>query len=134
MSERLKALMEQLETDRLVSAQTFQVESADLMLTLREDVAFDSEWVRAQGIVDCGKLATKDRDFVNAIREFTFKRAYDLTSNPDLSACVSDDFELIASAMALDIADPWINGLWDSYKKGYFPYCAIQLVPGSIML
>ena len=132
MSEKLKALKGQIEAGRLLAANTFQNEALDVMLNMRDDVPFDSAWVKAYKLLERGNVASDKRVLVDAISELAFLSTYDLTQHDDLAAYVSDDFELIASAMALDIEDPWINGLWQSYKKGSFPYREVELVPGPI--
>lgn len=55
------------------------------------------------------------------IREAAYLRTISRWESPELAACVSDDFGLIADAVALGIEDPWIDGILKKYKAGEIP-------------
>lgn len=87
----------------------------DAALDARDTVAFDTAWRESYDRLPQDDAATA------TVREAAFRAVFRLTANPDLAACVSDDFGLIAEArrQAADIA--FIDSLWDCYARGEFP-------------
>ena len=99
-------------------------DAIDDLLDARESQIFDEEWMRCYSAVQDleveGELQTRNV-IIDELREWTFKRAYKLSSHAELAAYVSDDFDLIARALQADYSDDWLGALWQTYRAGGFP-------------
>ena len=97
---------------------------ADDLLDERERDPFDGEWMRVYSAVQDaeveGELQTKNVT-IDELREWAFRRAYDISSHAEIAAYVADDFELIARALQADYSDEWLGALWQTYRAGRFP-------------
>ena len=51
---------------------------------------------------------------IELIREAAYKAVFNRTGNPDLAACVSDDFELMAKGICSALDDAFLNGLLEA--------------------
>jgi hypothetical protein len=90
------------------------------LLDKRDTPEFEQEWLRVRNALT--KLTDNvEPQEVAAIRKAAYLKTFEITREPELAACVSDDFGLIAAALAIDYSDPWLTGLWMSYKAGVFP-------------
>lgn len=56
------------------------------------------------------------------LREVAFRTTYEHTSDPEISAEVSDDFEVISMGVASGQKDDFLAGLLEAYIEGRFPY------------
>jgi hypothetical protein len=97
--------------------------SIEQIINTRDSDDFSQRWMAAYKAVESRKgQASKNLSELSAqIREAAYLRAYARWKSPDLAAYVSDDFGLIADALALGKEDPWINAMCDSYKNGTIP-------------
>jgi hypothetical protein len=77
-------------------------------------------------------ISKKEMTLIGEIRETAFLCTFNLTQHDDASGDISDDFELIATALVLGVQDPWLNGLWLAYRQGRFPTGAIEPVAGKL--
>ena len=97
---------------------------ADDLLDARDSQVFDEQWMRVysaiQDIEVEGERQTKNV-MIDELREWAFKRAYDISSHAELAAAVSDDFEVLARALQADYSDQWLGALWLEYRAGRFP-------------
>jgi hypothetical protein len=50
----------------------------------------------------------------------------------EICSYVSDDFGLIATALALGYDDSWLNALWLAYKNGQVPCGGLSPVQGEL--
>jgi hypothetical protein len=103
----------------LITPGLFKTLSTEL-LDERDKPEFEREWLRVHDELNRLTCGTEPPD-VTAIRQTVYLDVFNLVAEPELAACVSDDFGLIASALAMQYSDPWLNGLWLSYKCGVFP-------------
>jgi hypothetical protein len=104
----------------------------DAIFDGRDDSYFDAIWVKSFKCMEPLPISSQDKQQVDKIRELAFKSTYKYTGDPDLSAYVSDDFELIAKAFLLDLSDPFVNALWLSYRNNIIPAGKIELKEGRI--
>jgi len=122
--------------DRVIVPDLFDVESMDSLLESRDSSRFDSDWVAAdQRLQECllqGDLRGEDSKAIDSIREIAYKRTFEVTGDPDTSGYVSDDFGLVALALALGRDDEWVNALWRCYRSGDFPHGEIEGVTGRL--
>ena len=94
----------------------------DEALDVRDEDPFDSQWIDNFNRLEKEIFDKKDIEFINKIRECVFKEYFKATGNHEISARISDDFELIAKDLALNNKDSWpVNYLWGSYQNGVFP-------------
>lgn len=98
----------------------------DEILAYRDLPQFDDLWIEKYKLISekmkFSPLSTKERFKIDVVREFAFKCVYNQTHSSDLSACVSDDLELILNFYALNIDDIFIENLSNTYLDKNFPY------------
>ncbi len=98
----------------------------DKILDCRDLPPFDDLWVEKYQFISekikLSPLPAKEILKIDSLREFAFKCVYNQTHSSDLSACVSDDLELILNFYAIDIDDIAIENLSNAYLNKTFPY------------
>ena len=104
----------------------------DEILDTRKEESFDSFWINSFKKFESLPLSELDREEIDKIRELAFKQTHKFTDNSELSAYISDDFELISRAIIVEADDPFINSLWSSYRSGIIPHGEIELIEGKI--
>jgi hypothetical protein len=106
-----------------IDEKTFQFDHDDV-LDQRDSPTFETGWLRVHRELEAAKagLSTSHLHEIDALREVAYKRTYSLTNSAELSACVSDDFELIGLAFLLKHQDPWLEKLLKKYSRGAFPH------------
>jgi hypothetical protein len=121
MLSNLQRLHAQIEDGGLITSATFGTRVVPaVLLDARDAPEFEQEWLRVDSAL--AKLTDGvELPDVAAIRKAAYLKTFEAVREPELAACVSDDFGLIAAALATDYSDPWLTGLWLSYKTGVFP-------------
>lgn len=97
------------------------------------DSAFETEWLRVFNEVkarDSHNIAVGDE--VNDIVREIFLRASRLTRQHEIASYIGDDFELVSNALITGYSDPWLNGLYLSYKESRLPDSLLTPVPGAL--
>ncbi len=119
MNTELEHFLSWLKTDfHLITP----IEEEDI-LRARDNSPFDGIWVSESArIEEAAQRRMISPDCIAAItiaREFIFKNVFETTGSHELSACASDDIELIAKSMACttDESD-FIRKLRASYSCG----------------
>ena len=95
----------------------------DEALDQRDRGEFDASWVVHNEYLK--KLDYKTPDFergVSALREFSFKKMLRLTQNSEAASYVSEDIGMIGEVIAKGYVSEWVAKLFDSYRKGKFPF------------
>lgn len=115
-----------VEVDDKLSDSSFfnflQCLNVDEALDLRDDPKFDTLWMNEFNKLENESLSITERLNVDTLREKAFKNSFKVINDSEISACISDDIELIAKNFILGKKDSWgINYLWDCYLKGVFP-------------
>ena len=82
---------------------------------------YPTEWLRLYSMLEVHQLSKCQNVIVDQIREAAFKAAFQHTSDAELSGDISDDFEIIAKALAIGIEEPWLSGLFNLYMHGRLP-------------
>lgn len=94
----------------------------DKSLDARDEDPFDSQWMDNFNRLENKPFNKDTLDIINKIRECTFKESFKVIGSDEISARISDDFELIAKDLALNEEDNWsVSYLWKSYQAGIFP-------------
>jgi hypothetical protein len=102
-------------------AQSYDEQCA--LLDSRDAQPFDDEWVRVHKAIEQEKRGSSLNTAIeDEIRELAFKKAYQNTGNGEIAGYVSDDFDLLARAIAVGYSDPWLELLLDEYQSGRFPH------------
>ncbi len=134
MNQALQQLHSRIAT--ILIAAIFDGDDIDDLLDLREHEPFDSSWVAADKALDEYRsrvsLDAESLSLIDQIREHAYKRVYTLIQNPDAAAFVSDDFGMIATAVALDFRHDFIVSLWSDYQAGFFSRGRLIPKPGQI--
>lgn len=106
----------------------FQDIPFDSILDLREDKAFDTEWMRIYEAIEKRKekhpLSSLEQEQVKAMRKAVYLKVYELSQNSDISAYLSDDFGLLLESEYLGYSDPWLSKLQKEYEAAKIP-CGI---------
>jgi hypothetical protein len=97
----------------------------EAVLDERDSEEFADKWMAAFRSVEAHKEASPKTpafsDLITKIREAAYLHAFTRWKSPDLAAYISDDFGLIADALATETNDPWIMRLLQSYQDGAIP-------------
>ena len=94
----------------------------DESLDARDEDPFDSQWMDNFNRLENESFDKDDLNIMNKIREYVFKESFRVVGSDEISARISDDFELIAKDLVLNEKNSWpVNYLWKSYEAGIFP-------------
>ncbi|MFZ3576302.1 hypothetical protein, partial [Tenacibaculum finnmarkense] len=94
--------------------ETIDLESIDDILDLRDSDSFSNLWKKAWNQIESEKINTEKE------REKIFKLIYSKTESGDLSAYITEDFELIMNFIGLRESN-WVTSLCQSYFTGKIP-------------
>lgn len=104
-------------------------ETLDGILSNLDADEFAERWMAIFRDVEARKSAVARApaavDLTVRIREATYLKAFARWRSSDLAAYISDDFGLIADAIAGGVDDPRIAGILRSYRCGRIP-CALS--------
>jgi len=92
-----------------------------MFLDMRDEKEFDDEWVRVFEYFDNILIEEEYLLEINKVRECVYLKIYEYTSDGDIAACVSDDFELICKAYILGYNDDWLNQMANIYASKQVP-------------
>jgi hypothetical protein len=111
-----------LSTDLLVR---FDQQRINTLLDSRDSEWFEAEWLRCDKEVDqrakSSPLLQEQVKQIDKLREEAYKAAYRSTGNPEIAACVSEDFALLASARIVGFTDSFLERLLGKYSAGHMP-------------
>ena len=126
MRRDLRRLQRLIEDGQIITSQmTWNRAVPAVLLDARDAPEFEGEWLRVDSAL--ARLTGRvEPPGVAPIRKIAYLKTFEVTKDPELAACVSDDFGLIATALAVDYSDPWLTGLWLSYRAGVFPASKID--------
>lgn len=134
--KELVFIIDRIEGGFILPAAVFEMD-ADEALRARAGTEFQTPWQRVNAcILDAIERATipaQERNYLVALREVAFIRAFDHTEHPELAGQISDDFGLIGSALLGRCEDDWLNALWLEYREGRIPRGALNPTSGSLL-
>ncbi|ACZ76343.1 conserved hypothetical protein [Dickeya parazeae Ech586] len=94
----------------------------DNALDSRDSKTFDSEWMNNFNRLEKEVFSKDDLDFIDILREKSFKLSFKIIKESEIASRISDDIEIIAKDILKGNTNGWpINYLWQSYKNGKFP-------------
>ena len=138
MKEALIILRRAIGERRLLSKEALAAYDWDSLLDARDsDGVFEAQWMRVSADIDelthTAKGEKEVQQLAEDIRRESFLAVSRITGQHELASYVSDDFGLIAQAMATGYDDPWLNGLWMAYKTNGLPKPPVKEHPGRLL-
>ncbi|MEM0968290.1 MAG: hypothetical protein AAF191_04360 [Verrucomicrobiota bacterium] len=132
MESSLPDLLSAVNDGRVLTPEIFGSIDFDEVLEAREgEEKFDTEWNRCLAMLEKEwsdrEINPAIEEMVDEVREQTFEVASANTDQHDLANHISDDFDLFARAIVLEMTDPFLESLWENYENGEIPS------PASIM-
>ena len=111
MNPKLSVLLDRLLDGRIIRKGMFKNVDLDEALTTRDGGEFEKEFRPVDKDVErlrkVNPISKKEMTLIGEIRETAFLCTFNLTQHDDASGDISDDFELIATALVLGVQDPW---------------------------
>ena len=92
----------------------------DIILDLREEDDFDSNWVRVYQEIEELKKG-KECETADDVREKAFKVVFDLSGDGEIAGYISDDFGMIVVSKMLNYSDEWLDKLISCYEQYMIP-------------
>jgi hypothetical protein len=136
MAGTLEDLKSRIVGNEILNKESFVDVDFDAVLDERDKSLFDAEWLRVDEVVQSTKkdnrLSEKQWELIDEIRHIAFIQTGKFAGQHEMCSYVSDDFGLIATALALGYDDGWLNALWASYKDGKIPCGRLEPVKGGL--
>ena len=121
----LQTLLDEVRQGTLIPSEMFIRDDLNDILDERDQSDFEQPWLECSERIKTAWQATTIDDLikklVDEIRKESFLVVSRATQQHEISSYVSDDFELICKAIALDLNDPYASGLLNSYHAGEIP-------------
>jgi hypothetical protein len=118
----IELLLRAIQNGILLGPNTFEDLEAEEVLSGRDDPMFEDEWLRLYEEVKDTSLTEDEARRLDALREAAFKTAFKYCSDPDLSAYISDDFEVMARGVASHPEESFLAALIEAYSAGRIPH------------
>lgn len=94
----------------------------DDALDKRDGDEFEKQWLNSFNKIKNICFPDDCIEIINRIREASFKLSFKVCGDSDVSAYISDDFEMISKCLLLNDAECWpLSYLLNRYLKGEFP-------------
>lgn len=91
-------------------------------LDKRDGNEFEKQWLSWFNKINNICFSDESIKIINKIREVSFKLSFKVCENSDISAYISDDFEMISKSLLLNDTKSWpLDYLLNRYLKGEFP-------------
>jgi hypothetical protein len=132
----IERLCQRLELAQIVPSLKINEGAVPILLDERDEETFSSRWMesyrRLQTAKDTLGIGKETEALITRIREITYLQAYERWQSPDLAAYISDDFGLIADAIAANTNDYFVNALFHEYVIGNFPRGTLDEFEGNL--
>lgn len=93
----------------------------DTILDNRDLDIFSNPWTKAYKEIKKKPVNGQEQEQIDAIRKNIFMRVFSKTDSSDLSAYISDDFELICFHLLDSDKNKWVTALCSVYFSGQIP-------------
>jgi hypothetical protein len=122
----LDSIILRIKEGSLLPAKYYAELDIDAALNARDtNEQFSAAWNKLYHQVDVlwrnAEARTALQTSVEAVRRESFIRVSQHTHQHEIASYVSDDLDLIARAKVVGVTDPFLEQLWNIYKKGEFP-------------
>lgn len=121
--EKLTTILDEI----IIKLGSLNEEAIYEILNSRETEPFDSNWVGAyealkQQLENLNENEKKElEEFLDEIRKEAFIKTMKASKASDLAAYVSDDFEMIGTALIIEFSNAFIDSLLNIYASGIVP-------------
>jgi hypothetical protein len=136
MAGSLHDLKSQVTGSKVFNQSMFADVDCNVVLDDRDSPPFDSEWVRVDRLVKSTqrdiRLGEDQWKLIDEVRKIAFLQTAKFVGQHEICGYISDDFGLIATALALCYDDEWLTALWTSYKGGKIPCGDLEPVKGGL--
>jgi hypothetical protein len=122
----IEILQRAIQSGALLGSETFKYLDVERVLHGRDEPIFEEQWLRLFDRVRDVALNEDELHDLEALRMAAFKTTFAHSSDPDLSADVSDDFEVMAKAIAHDSEQDFLLALVETYCGGNIPHGLIK--------
>lgn len=99
----------------------FEVDTTDGILDHRDLTEFADLWTIAHQEIENNPIDSEDKNLIDQARKKIFMLTYSKTNSSDLSAYISEDFELIASHLLSKDQNTWVTSLCATYFSHTIP-------------
>ncbi len=93
----------------------------DEILDDRDFTSFSQSWEDAFGHIEEKKFTVDEKNNIDKTRQEVFMMTFSKTNSSDLSAYISEDFELIASHLLANTNNTWVTSLCATYFEKKIP-------------
>lgn len=99
----------------------FEVDTTDAILDHRDLTEFADLWTIAHKEIENTPIDSEDKNLIDQARKEIFMLTFSKTNSSDLSAYISEDFELIASHLVSKDQNTWVTSLCATYFSHTIP-------------
>lgn len=101
--------------------ENIDIENIDDILDNRDNDEFSELWTNSYNQIKKRSLESEVKEKINETRKEIFMLTYQKTNSSDLSAYISDDFDLICLQYLSETENNWVNKLYATYLKSEIP-------------
>lgn len=99
----------------------FDHSKTDEILDNRDFTSFADLWTNAYNEIKQDAIKQVDKEKTDDIRKEIFRMTFSKTYSSDLSAYISEDFELISSYLLTNVTNKWATSLCATYFDNKIP-------------
>lgn len=125
MLPSLNDIAEAIKEGAVLSPDRIAALDHDAILDARDGKAFTEEWMNSYNAVNEAWLhfpsGAAAKPQLDDIRRQSFMVVSNATDQHEIASYVSDDFEIIAKAAAMETEDPFVLSLWSAYTQHMVP-------------
>jgi hypothetical protein len=110
----------------------FDTSSNDEILDNRDLTEFSDCWVNAFEETKQNKIHLADKKKIDKMRKEIFMMVISKTNSSDLSAYITEDFELIASHLLTNVNNTWVASLCASYLNKNIPQGQLKKIDKTL--
>ena len=110
----------------------FDIEKADEILDNRDLTEFADLWTVADQEIENDLISLADKTQIDEARKKIFMWTLKQTSSSDLSAYISDDFDLIASHLLGRDKNYWVTSLCATYFDNKIPEGQLEMTSKTL--
>lgn len=123
--KQLDTILESILQKDLLSDHCFASQDLDEILDRRDKESFEKKWIESHRLVEARFSESSQpheiKEKIEEIRKESFLATSRATEQHEIASYVSDDFDLIAKNIALELADPFLDSLFKIYIQDKLP-------------
>ena len=101
--------------------ENIDIENIDDILDNRDNDEFSELWTNSYNLIKKISLESEVKEKISEARKEIFILTYQKTNSSDLSAYISDDFDLICLQYLSETDNEWVNKLYATYLNREIP-------------